>query len=88
MIVQVERIQTKDRQSVRNLYTSVTQHLRKEGVKQWDRFYPNRFIIQSDLQNGSLYGVKQNETVIGAVVVDEKQSSRYNNLSGWIGKGS
>ncbi|WP_246309474.1 GNAT family N-acetyltransferase [Paenibacillus alginolyticus] len=48
-----------------------------KGVKQWDRFYPNRFIIQSDLQNGSLFGVKQSNTVIAAVVVDEKQSSRY-----------
>ncbi|MGO4495278.1 GNAT family N-acetyltransferase [Paenibacillus sp. 2RAB27] len=78
--MQVEQFQLLDGHSLRNLYTSVTQHLRREGVKQWDRFYPNRFIIQSDLQSGSLFGVKQSNTVIAAVVVNEKQSSRYDIL--------
>jgi ribosomal protein S18 acetylase RimI-like enzyme len=45
--------------------------------------YPNRFIIWNDIHNGTLYGLNQSETVIAAVVVDEKQSSRYESLN-WV----
>ncbi|MED4600812.1 GNAT family N-acetyltransferase [Paenibacillus validus] len=73
----IAALQRQDHKSVMHLYKAVTSHLRENGIYQWDRFYPNRFVIHNDLKNGCLFGVKQDGAVIAAVVVDEKQSSKY-----------
>lgn len=74
-------LQLQDRKSVMNLYNSVTRHLRENGIYQWDRFYPNRFVIHNDLKKGHLFGMKQEGAVIAAVVVDESQSSKYEQVN-------
>ncbi len=81
-------IKIDDQKSVVELYKSVTSHLRRSKIHQWDWFYPNRMIIGSDLKEGNLYGVKQDDVVIAAVVVNEKQTARYANVNwiDWSGK--
>lgn len=81
--MQIIPIQFHDRRSVVDLYKSVTNHLLKNGNDQWDRFYPNVFIIRNDLKKENLYGVKVEDVIIAAVVVDENQSGKYN-LVNWL----
>jgi ribosomal protein S18 acetylase RimI-like enzyme len=47
---------------------------------QWDRFYPNRFVISGDVKRGAVFGIRDGVKVIGAVVVDRRQSGRYDGL--------
>ncbi len=69
--------------SVCALYAAVRRDLRQNGIYQWDRFYPNRFVIRRDLKEGHTFGLKQNGVVVGAVVLDGKQSSRYSTVN-WL----
>jgi ribosomal protein S18 acetylase RimI-like enzyme len=67
--------------AVKRLYTAVTGHLRRSGISQWDRFYPNRWVIGQDLKRGQLFAVLQGDTCVGAVVVNERQNTQYAGLA-------
>lgn len=69
-----------DRKSLTALYRTVAADLRRDGVYQWDQFYPNRFVIIGDVKRGAVFGIRDGVKVIGAVVVDRRQSGRYNSL--------
>lgn len=62
---------------VNQFYAKVTSDLRKKGIDQWDRFYPNRFVIKKDLKNGTLFGLKEDNHLIGAIVLDTNESKQY-----------
>jgi ribosomal protein S18 acetylase RimI-like enzyme len=65
---------------VTQFYAEVTSDLRKKGINQWDRFYPNRFIMKRDLKKGTLFGFKEVNQLIGAVVLDQDESKQYRKL--------
>jgi ribosomal protein S18 acetylase RimI-like enzyme len=73
----IMRLESKDKKGVMSLFRSVTQDLQRQGIHQWDWFYPNGIVIGSDLRNKNLYGLKMDDQVIAAVVLDTKQSSKY-----------
>lgn len=73
-------LNSKDKKEVMFLFRSVTQHLQQQGIHQWDRYYPNRFVIASDLKKNNLFGIKIDEQVVAVVVLDTKQSSKYTAL--------
>ncbi|UUZ90604.1 GNAT family N-acetyltransferase [Paenibacillus sp. P25] len=73
----IETAAAEELSQVRRLYASVTRHLRKRGIGQWDWIYPNRWVIRSDLRKGCLFAVRQGNLCIGAVAVDEEQSKPY-----------
>jgi len=62
---------------VNQFYAEVTSELRKKGIDQWDRFYPNRFVMKNDLKNGTLFGMKAENHLIGAIVLDTNESKQY-----------
>lgn len=70
----------KERKVVNQFYSDITSNLRKKGVYQWDRYYPNRFIIKEDLKRGNLFGMYNDKQLVGAIVLDTKESKKYKNL--------
>jgi ribosomal protein S18 acetylase RimI-like enzyme len=78
--MKIEAASMNDLKAITSLYTSVTKNLRNNGVTQWDRFYPNRFVISKDLKNGQLHAILEEGFCIGAVVVNSEQSSKYSGL--------
>jgi ribosomal protein S18 acetylase RimI-like enzyme len=60
-----------------DIYTSARQHLRSCGIFQWDEFYPNRFVLQQDLQNGELYAVVDGARFVGAVSLNDTPAAEY-----------
>ncbi len=65
---------------VKQFYTEITSDLKNKGIGQWDFFYPNRFVMKNDLKNGTLFGIKEKNRLIGAVVLDTKESKYYQKL--------
>ncbi|MFC5448892.1 GNAT family N-acetyltransferase [Paenibacillus aestuarii] len=60
-----------------DLYRTVTDRLRQQGIHQWDRYYPNRFVIKQDIAHGCLYGLRGQGRIIAAVAVNRQQSDKY-----------
>jgi ribosomal protein S18 acetylase RimI-like enzyme len=85
--MEIHSIGLEESKSVNQLYAEITSDLRKKGVKQWDRFYPNRFIIKADINKGNLFGIMAGEKVVGAVVLDTNESKKYQDLKWEDGKG-
>lgn len=76
----IEAASANQLKQIKSLYSAVTLHLRKNGMDQWDRFYPNRWVIGKDLKQGHLHAIFNEETCIGVVVVNDDQSSKYADL--------
>ncbi|HEY2421931.1 MAG TPA: GNAT family N-acetyltransferase [Neobacillus sp.] len=66
---------------VNQLYTDITLNLRNNGIHQWDRYYPNRFVIKGDLKHGNLFGMHEDKQLVGAIVLDTKESKKYQDLN-------
>ncbi|TVY10910.1 GNAT family N-acetyltransferase [Paenibacillus cremeus] len=76
----IERLNVEDKKALLSLYRTVTSELRRGGVKQWDWFYPNGFVIGKDLSQGTVYGIRQGTELIAAVAVNREFSAQYNGL--------
>ncbi|REE77721.1 ribosomal protein S18 acetylase RimI-like enzyme [Paenibacillus taihuensis] len=78
--MEIVRLTKQDRKDLVQLYREITLSLSQAGIRQWDRFYPNRFVIEQDLKRGTVYGIRGGQRIIGAVVVDSQQSGKYARL--------
>lgn len=78
--VEVVSIGTKEYLVVKKIYSAVTSDLQNKGIDQWDRFYPNRFVIKNDLKKGHLFGIKQEDELVGVIVLDTNQSKQYEKI--------
>jgi len=76
----IEVATTNQLKLIKSLYSAVTSHLRENGVDQWDRFYPNRWVIGKNLKEGHLHAIFNEGICIGVVVVNQDQSSKYSGL--------
>jgi len=78
--MEIKPIGLKQIKEVKGFYADVTTDLRGNGVYQWDRYYPNRFIIKADIKKGNLFGIMNGEKIIGAVAIDTNESKKYRKL--------
>ena len=51
--------------------------MRDNGIDQWDADYPNREVILQDLQTQTLFAYRENDVVLGIVVLNESQDEEY-----------
>ncbi|NRF90172.1 GNAT family N-acetyltransferase [Paenibacillus frigoriresistens] len=76
----IMRLESNDKSGVMSLFRSVTQDLKRKGIHQWDRFYPNGIVIGRDLRNKNLFGISMDAQIVAVVVLDTKQSAKYSAL--------
>ncbi|MCS7460630.1 GNAT family N-acetyltransferase [Paenibacillus doosanensis] len=69
-----------DLEAISGLYEEVTRHMRENGIDQWDQYYPTKPVFHNDLRNGHLYGIRHEGQWIGAVAVNDEQSTEYEGL--------
>jgi ribosomal protein S18 acetylase RimI-like enzyme len=53
------------------------QHMRAQGIDQWDENYPDRESLHRDLSEGSLFVYSEENALMGIVVLNEKQDEEY-----------
>ena len=53
------------------------QHMRDNGIDQWDEDYPNREVISHDIQTQTLFAYREDDEVLGIVVLNETQDEEY-----------
>ncbi|MFK9093479.1 GNAT family N-acetyltransferase [Bacillus salipaludis] len=78
--MEIQAIELIELKAVIRFYAEITADLRRKGINQWDRFYPNRFIVKSDIIKGHLFGLSTDKKIIGAVAVDTNESKKYREL--------
>jgi ribosomal protein S18 acetylase RimI-like enzyme len=58
-------------------------HMRENGIDQWDENYPDYTSIQNDLKTETLFAFRENEEILGIVVLNESQDEEYNEID-WL----
>ena len=87
--MEIQKIGCKELKTVLQFYREISSDLKKKGINQWDRYYPNRFIVKLDLKEGNLYGIlPDHNKLVGAIVVDTNQSKKYRKLYWEDGEGN
>ena len=56
------------------------QHMRDNGIDQWDEQYPARAIIENDIRTETLFAYRKNGNVVGIVVLNESQDEEYGEI--------
>lgn len=75
--MKITRAQAEDLDAIMEMYASCVQGMLALGIDQWDESYPNRSIIEQDIQDGCYYiGMLANEIVAG-MRVDKIQDPTY-----------
>lgn len=58
-------------------------HMRDNGIDQWDENYPDYANIEHDLKTETLFTYRDDETIIGIVVLNESQDEEYEEIN-WL----
>ena len=79
--MEIRKARISELNAIMEVYKSCVKGMIKIGIDQWDECYPNRQIIEQDLEIGDYYiGVIENEIVAG-IKIDCKQDPTYLNIN-------
>ena len=56
------------------------QHMRGNGIDQWDEDYPNQGVILKDIETQTLFAYREDDQVLGIVVLNETQDEEYGEI--------
>ncbi|MAA79818.1 MAG: GNAT family N-acetyltransferase [Deltaproteobacteria bacterium] len=57
------------------------QHMRDNGIDQWDEHYPNIEVIMHDIQTETLFTYRKNDEVLGIIVLNDSQDEEYKEIN-------
>ena len=60
-------------------------HMRDNGIDQWDENYPDRSNIENDIACQTLFAYRDENKIIGIVVLNETQDEEYSDIE-WLTK--
>ena len=66
---------------IMKLIARATATLDEKGIPQWDEIYPDRKTIAHDIENGTLYGLMDEDTIAGILVLNENQDKEYGEVA-------
>ncbi|KGE20735.1 GCN5 family acetyltransferase [Paenibacillus wynnii] len=70
-------------EQIMELIARCVQVMQDGGSDQWDESYPNREVIQEDLEQSNLYVCEVEGAIAGIVVLDENQAEEYGAIH-WV----
>jgi ribosomal protein S18 acetylase RimI-like enzyme len=71
--------------SLMSLIKAAITKMHREGIQQWGDYYPTREIFLADIAAGSLYAARIDGNMAGIIVLNEKQSPEYQDIT-WVDK--
>lgn len=75
--MRIELAGQRDTDSVMELITLCIQHLRANGVYQWDDVYPDLRVIEEDSRSLSLYVLRMDGICVASVCLNDLQPDEY-----------
>jgi len=63
-------------EAILDLTRACARHMRENGIDQWDENYPDIGSLQRDIESKTLFAYRENDEVLGIVVLNETQGPR------------
>ncbi len=76
------RAGSSDLLKINSMFQSALNHLREQGIDQWDEVYPDSDVLAQDIAEHSMYVVLREDAIISAVTLNEEQPPEYETV-GW-----
>lgn len=83
MILNIVKATRDDSGDIMELIKSCILNMESLEIYQWNEYYPTLDIIIVDVESGSMYVLKEGNSIWGIIAINEDQSPEYNNLS-WV----
>ena len=75
--MKIRKAKKSDLENIMRMYNSCVNGMIKNGIDQWDENYPNRDIIEEDINSKTYYVLEIKEQLIGGINIDENQDKTY-----------
>jgi GNAT superfamily N-acetyltransferase len=62
------------------LVAEIKEEMNAQGIEQWNEEYPKPRIFTTDVESGTLYALKENQEIIGIIVLSEFQDKEYEDI--------
>lgn len=83
--MKLDLAQQKDLGRIMELIGQAKEHLKENGVDQWQQGYPDQSSIQQDINNKTGFLCAQGDKMIGYLCIDFNGEPAYDNLKGrWL----
>ncbi|MCR8631295.1 GNAT family N-acetyltransferase [Paenibacillus radicis (ex Xue et al. 2023)] len=79
--MEIQKVSIEDYSAILTLFKEVKAELNKQRNDQWKWLYPNRSTHKTDIKNGTMYGIKENNSYVAAITLDDLQSEKYKTLN-------
>ena len=76
-----------DEQSIMEMIDDCKVDMRNRDIDQWNPYYPNIEVIKEDIEEGTLYIIKEEDMPIAVITLNEKQSIEYQQMEWTIKEG-
>jgi ribosomal protein S18 acetylase RimI-like enzyme len=78
--MRIEQAGLRDAPRVMELITLCTEHMRADGIDQWDDVYPNLQIVEDDARAGALFVAREDVTCVASVCLSDVQPEEFRPL--------
>lgn len=79
------RAESKDTKEILDLVQACIKDMNLNGIDQWNEQYPLPEIFISDIKTGSLFAMKDDEEIVGIIVLSGEQDKEYGPID-WTDK--
>lgn len=79
-ILSIEKGKLDDLDTIFRLYEEAKESLQKSGIYQWNESYPQRQLVSNDIETSSLYVLKNNSNIVGAISFNNTQEDAYKSI--------
>jgi ribosomal protein S18 acetylase RimI-like enzyme len=83
----IERATEEDLPVIGEMFAECKEYLESRGIIQWDEKYPSHEYFENAMQGEELFVLKQQQKIIGAMVLDEWQTPEWEKANWSITKG-
>lgn len=80
MNIEIEKSRKEDIQSIMPIFDEARRTIAKLGIDQWQNGYPNRDVIDTDIDMSQSYSIKSNGEIIGTFALIECEEPTYNKI--------
>lgn len=81
--MEIQKATSEDALMIMNTFKECTADMHFKGINQWSDFYPTIDIVNMDIINKTGYIIKNHNTCIAAVTLNEAQESEYQKIN-WL----
>ena len=82
IIMELKQAEMKDIQIAVDIINTAKEHLKQQGIDQWQNGYPDYDCIKRDILNGKGYFIAEGDNILGYLCVDFDGEPAYSGLNG------